>query len=97
MIITKKVVVCCLIVTSFFSVLYKDKFVDEKVHDIRKREREGKWAIYYTSPYTFYYLLANNFGDFGWILIGWLSVQTFQSQISIYIRGNFVIIIGDLH
>ena len=48
----------------------------------------------------FSYLLANNFGNFYYILIGWfikLSVQTLQQLIVIYRRGNFVQNIGDVH
>ena len=50
----------------------------------------GHGPVYYTSPQS---LWINNLGDYNWILIGQfkkLIVQTFQQQIWIYRRGNFV-------
>ena len=57
-----------------------------------QRER-GQWTVYYTSPQSFIItfdlitlgLLLNLYF---WLIL--LSVQTFQTLILIYIRGNFV-------
>ena len=57
----------------------------------------GHWPVYFISPQSFKWRFLirwlNNVGGFYWILIGWFvksSVQTFQPQILIYKRGNFV-------
>ena len=59
-----------------------------------KQGERGHWAVFYTSPQsfkiTFFLLVGLTTLVIYCMLIGWLSVKTFQPLIVIFIMGNFV-------
>ena len=69
--------------------------ISQVLHTLNTQGGRGKWADYNTYPQSFNVFLSVGFKLWGLLfnLIGWfvkLSVQTFQPQIFIYKRDNFV-------